>query len=1136
VRKTNNLVTEIKKATLAIGLYLLGVTMGVAQSSSVLSSGNWFRFSVTMDGVVKMDYNQLKSAGVNPDQLDPRNIKIFTGQNGMLPQANDQSRVDDLAEIAIWISGESDGRFNTNDYILFFGQGPDNYQYNLQKQIFEYQNNLFSDKNFYFLTVGNEPGKRILQSENINGSYPLIKQYDDLAYYETERYNILKSGRQWFGEQFDSNTEATIRFDISGVIENSDVKLVSQVMAQSIANSSFQVSINNNPVLTQPIPAIPNTSYGIKGIVKADTVTLNSNAVGAPGRNNQEVKFQFTKGGTGLSIGYLDFFIVSLKRQLALYSDQTLFRSSNSLTNAISSFEIATPVSTVRVWDVSDPFEIKDQQISITGEKINFSTTTATLKNFVVFNMDKLKAPIFESKVSNQNLHGLTSPELIIISHPDFLSEAQRLANHRQSHAAVNVAIVTTNQVFNEFAGGKQDVTALRDFIRSLYLQPGSHLKYVLLFGRGSYDYKNRVLSNTNYVPIYESRNSLSPLETYGSDDYFTFLETHEGEWRESPSQNHTMDVGIGRLPVKTLEEAKLVVDKLIDYDTNPSAFGAWQNEILFVADDGDFNIHNSQADQLANSIELLSPNYNTQKFFLDSFDQISKPSGQSSPAASKGLDLAVHKGALIVNFTGHGSERVWMDERILDETIIQTWKNGPQYPLFVTATCEFGRHDDPFLITSGELTLLQKKGGSIGIVTTSRPVNSSTNFTLNRAFYEALFTKENNAFRQLGSIFKDTKNNSISGVANRNFSLLGDPSMQLAMAENEIVFDEIKTSTGSAELKGLSNVVVTGHIEKGAVTQTGFIGELTLTLLDEEVFLSTKGDENPPFNYYERSNVLYRGKSSVEQGVFEMEFIMPKNVPTEIVTGKFSAYASAGNDLANGNKLKNSIGGLEPNPAVDNIPPTIQLFLGDTTFIPGGVIGPNTKIIAMLADESGINISSNPSGNEINATIDDQMPVTLNDYYLAELNTYKKGSLTFPLDGLEKGKHSLTLTASDTYNNKTTASVDFVVTDGAQIEIEEFSNYPNPFYETTTLEFTHTRPGEDLEAYLTIYDLAGKELLNQSFEVISSQYRVTLTDWDGKSSAGTKFGQGVYLGKLSVRSLLDGSKNEQFTKLIILN
>lgn len=1107
-----------------------------AQTASVLSSGNWFKFSVTQDGVVKIDYNTLRNAGVNPDQINPKKIKIFSGSYGMLPQLNSTPRKEDLTEIPVFVSGESDDKFNSSDYILLFAKGPDQNYYDVAKQIFQYENNLFTDKNFYFLTIGDSDGKRIINSENVIGTFPVIQTYDDLGFYETEKYNILKSGRHWFGEQFDAITEATIRFDLPGIADNSDIKFVSQVMAQSITNTSFQVSINNTPILTQPLDAVPNSSYGIKGRIKTDTIIFSAASVGAPGLQNQDIKYLFTKGSPGISVGYLDFFLLSFKRKLALYGDQTIFRSAESILNNTSSFEISTTTG-VQVWDISNPDHVMNQSFNTSESKVTFSTATNALRTFIVFNPANLKAPVFEAKVLNQNLHQLAAPELIIITNNTLLNEAQRLASHRQTHSGITAKVVTVEQIYNEYSGGKQDITALRDFIRDLQTKPASSLKNVLLFGRSSYDYKNRVLGNTNFVPIYESRNSLSPLETYSSDDYFGFLEENEGDWNESPAQNHSLDIGVGRLPLKNIDEAHDVVDKLIEYDLKITETSSWQNEFLFVADDGDFNVHQSQADQLANSVELYDPTFNTKKFYLDSFDQVERPSGQFSPDAGKELDLLVRKGALIVNYTGHGSEQVWMDERILDGDIISKWKQAPKYPLFVTATCEFGRHDDPFQITSGEKTLLQKKGGSIGLVTTARPVNSSTNFTLNKAFYESLFTKENGQFRDLGNIFRDTKNKSLSGVGNRNFSLLADPSMKLALPENKIIIDEMKTSSGSNQLKALSKVIVKGHIERNNLPNNAFEGELNLTVFDGPTNQVTKGDENPPFTFTERNNLLFRGNAFVSQGAFQMDFIMPKNTPASLTAAKVSTFASTKNaEYAGGSLFNNLIGGLEENAPADNIPPLIRLFLGDTTFINGGKVGPNTKIVALLSDDSGINISTSPTGNDILAQIDQNDPIVLNSYYESKTATYKNGTLTYPLDGLEQGKHTLILSASDTYNNRTIAIVDFVVTDGSEIQIEEFSNYPNPFSETTTLEFTHSRPGEDLEAFLTIYDLTGKLLINQQFEISASQYRVTLSEWDGRAADGAKLSRGLYMGKLSVRSLLDGSKNEQITKLIILN
>ncbi len=1127
-----------KKLIIAHLLCLAGLANPCfGQTPSVLNTGTWFKFSVTQDGVFKIDYALLRSAGVNPDQVNPKKIKIFTGSYGMLPQPNSAPRKNDLKELAIFVAGEADEKFNNSDHILFFAQGPDQYQYNLAKKAFYYENNLFSDKNFYFLTVGESDGKRISTIENIAGTFPFIQTYDDFAFYETEKFNLLKSGRQWFGEQFDAAPEATVRFEILGIADNTDVKLVSHVMAQSITNTSFKVLMNDATVLTQPIDAIPNSQYGIKGRIKADTIVFSSTTVSASTRLNQDVKYQFTKGSPGISVGYLDFFLLSFKRKLALYGSQTIFRSAESVANNTSTFDVASVASGTQVWDVSNTDEARNQAFVLSGSQLKFSALTNSLRTFIVFNPAQVKPPAFEAKVENQNLHQITAPALVIITNSALLAEAKRLAAHRQTRSGISSQVVSTEQIYNEYSGGKQDITALRDFIRGLHTQPASALKNVLLFGRGSYDYKNRVLGNTNLVPIYESRVSLSPLETYSSDDYFGILEETEGEWKENPAQNNTLDIGVGRLPVKNSEEAKDVVDKLIEYDLKITEGASWQNEFLFVADDGDFNIHQNQTDQLANSIEQYDPTFNARKFYLDSFVQIERPSGQYSPAAGKALDLEIRKGALIVNYTGHGSEQVWMDERILDETVIKSWKQGPKYPLFVTATCEFGRNDDPFQISSGERTLLQKKGGSIGLVTTARPVNSSTNFTLNKAFYESLFIKQNNQFRDLGSIFRDTKNKSLSGISNRNFSLLADPSMKLALPENEIIIDEIKTASGSSQLKALSKVIVNGHLEKNKLPNNSFRGKLNFTLFDQVENRVTKGDENPPFTFIARDNLLFRGTTSIEQGSFQLEFVMPKNTSVELVTGKVSTFASTKTGEYAGGYLFNSlVGGVEENPLADNTPPNIRLFLGDTTFINGGKVGPSTKIVALLSDNNGINTSSTPTGNDLVASIDQGDATAINKYYEANSGTYKKGMITYPLDGLDPGKHTLTFSASDTYNNRNTATVEFVVTDGTEIQIEEFYNYPNPFSETTTLQFTHSRPGEDLETFLTIYDLAGKHVLNQQFDVVSSQYRVTLTEWDGRTADGSKLNRGIYIGRLSVRSLVDGSKNEQYTKLIILN
>jgi len=1123
---------KARKLTILIGLALLAlVTNAKAQSlGSPLKSGQWARFSVLEDGVYKIDYNLLKSAGFDPDRIDPRNISLFGNGSGMLPQANSSPRSNHLQEMAITVVGESDGKFNSGDYILFYGQNSDKHFFDVNKEIFHYENHLYTDKNYYFLTISSHPGKRIENKENIAGSHPVVNTFNDFFFHEKENYNDLNSGRKWFGEQFDITNSLSLPFTIEGIVANSQVKVVSSVMGQSFNPASFSLSLNGTQVMEQPIPSIANTQYGIKGRIVTDTVSVNTTT--AP---TQTFNYQYTKGVSGKSIGYLDFLLANFERNLSLYGNQTQFTSAASLANSISTFEVTSFSSNGFIWDVTDPLGCSNQQFQLNDNKATFSTETNELKTFIAFMGNNFLTPTYEKQVTNQDLVNKSGIQLLIVTHPDFKSEAERLANHRQNVNGITSLVVTIEEIYNDYSGGKQDPTAIRDFTRKLY---GTGLKNILLFGRSSFDYKDRISKNTNFVPTYESRNSLSPLETYSSDDYFAFMEINEGNWQESPVEAHTLDIGVGRLPVKTAEEAAIVVDKLIAYDTNPKSFGGWRKDILFVADDGDFNLHQSDTDKLAKDIEANHFQFDTKKIYLDAFKQISKPSGQVSPDARSALLKSLKKGVLIVNFTGHGSERVWLQEQILDEELIEEWSNKKVFPLLVTATCEFGRHDDPTQISSSELALTKKDGGAIGLVTAARPVNASTNAFLNKAFYEALFTKVDGKHRDLGAVFRETKNKSMNGVSNRNFSLLGDPSMLLAMPNDEIVATRISTATGSDTLKALSRIIIEGEIQTQGIKNVGFNGVVTVTLKDKEFDFNTLGDENPVFTYQERSNTLFRGEATVSNGAFQLEFILPKNIAYQVGYGKLSMYAknNTNNSDAIGGAINFKIGESEIDDGSDTTSPEIKLYMGDTTFINGGITSSSTQLVARLSDTSGINIANYGIGNNLIAILDDDQVFEVGEYYLADQDDFTKGTIIFPIENLEPGRHTIELKAWDVYNNPSSGRVDFVVTDGTQIAIQKLYNYPNPFSNNTTIQFEHNRAGDDLEVFATIVDTSGQTIHIINYEVPSSQYLVTLPEWDGTNTSGTKLGNGLYLLRLVVRSLLDGSKNEQFSKLIILN
>ncbi len=1111
--------------------------------SSVLSSGNWYKLGVAKRGVYKITYDQFKKMGFDPASTDPAKIRIFGNAGGMLPQSNNAARPHDLEETAIFVSGQSDGSFDKNDYILFYAEGPDQVEFDVKRNVFSYQSNPYSSKNFYFVTVSSQNGRRILALESVPGNYPLIDEFEDYAYHEDDDYNELASGREWFGERYDLINNYAYRFDIAGITSNSTLKMVSDVMAQSFNGSSFKISFNGHAVGEQVVPTIVNTQYSVKGRHRRDTITFDAAAVAAAGSARQEILYEYIKSSSGKNVGFLDFLLLNFKRSLALYGNQTLFRSPSSLNHEVSTYNIHNVPVNSMIWDVTDRTAIALQSYTLQGDQASFSVASGKLREFIIFNSD-VPSPEFVAAVSNQNLRSVTPRNLIIISHPSFRAEAQRLAAHRESHNNWSTIVVTPEEIYNEFSSGRQDVTAIRDFIKFIYDKDASQLKAVLILGKGSYDYKDRLTNNTNFVPTYESRNSLSPLETYSSDDYYAFMEDSEGNWGESPVQHHTLDIGVGRLPVKNAAEAKQVVDKIIGYDTNTKNYGAWRKDIVFVADDGSTSdgfssSHQSQANVMANTIESTNPGFDPKKIFLGTYNKTVMPNGDVIPEANKAIRKRFDQGSLIINYTGHGNEKLLADEKVFTETDIESLKNK-LYPFLITATCEFGRQDDPAVTSSAELSILHSGGGSIGLVTSARPVNSPTNFLLNQQFYTALFKKAEGHYRPLSEVFRETKNNSMSGVANRNFSLIADPSMTLALPSSTIVITELKTSTGSDTLKALSDVTVKGEVlDESGRRMEDLSGTLEATLFDRAADVVTIGSNDPPFKFTERVNALYRGKATVSEGLFEFEFVIPKNIAYEFGKGKLSLYASdaqTGRD-AGGSEESFIIGGSEKAPVPDVTPPLIDLFMGDTTFVNGGVVTPNTTLIVKLQDISGMNISGYDTGNSMVAVLDDESAYfALSDYFQSETDDFTVGWVHLPLEELTPGRHSITVKAWDTHNNAAQSTIEFIVTDGKVLVIETFGNAPNPFENETKIFFTHNRSGDDLQAMLYIYSATGLGMKTYQFDIPASPYHVDLHEINGLRDFGKKLPTGVYLARLAIRSLSNGSKSERVTKLIVFN
>ena len=1113
------------------------------RGNAVLSHGNWYKLGVVEDGIYKLTYANLEAMGVDVAGIDPERIKVFGHPEKMLTQHNGVDIPLDLSELAIEVVGGEDGSFDQSDFLLFYGQSPHTLQADTATGTFYLQKNYYADTTFYFLNAEGSNGKRPGTATASVGNFPEISTFDDAKYLEEDKVSRLESGREWLGDLFRASTNnRTYGFDVNEIANNSLINIVATVFGESHEPATFTLSVDNFEVGNLAFGAVADYRYALKAVQSSDTFSVVSSLVKG---NKIEVGLKFNaQSGARISQAWLDKLIVCYERELKIYGDQQRFRSLKSVKNDHTTFTVQNPNPGVIVWDITNPFIPLNQKVEWKGgTSVSFATNTSMLREFVAFYPDQeLLIPAFGGLVENQNLKGSDVPDLLIVSNDAFLAEAQRLAAFRRSHDQMDVLVVSTSQLFNEYSSGRPEPAAIRNFVRYLYHRQDApdKLKYLLLFGKGTFDYKDVLKKGRNFVPIYQSRNSFHPLLTYGSDDFYGFLESHEGDWEESLNGDHSMDIGVGRLPVKSLQEAEGVVSKIINYSSGESTLGDWRTKVLFVADDGDFNIHHKQSYQLAQFVDTAYAKYNSKKVFLDSYDQPLINGYEKSPDMTEALKRAIDDGALIVNFTGHGGEHQWMQEKVLEGYVVETMENYNRLPLFVTATCEYGRHDNPADISAGELTVLNPKGGGIAMVTTSRPVLSSANFKLNKAFYKTVFSNFNGRLPTLGEVFYMTKNSSLNGVSNRNFSLLGDPSMTLAYPEYGLRITGVN-QVGKAQtdtLNALSHVRLTGMVEDldGSIV-ADYSGVVNIELYDKQYTLTTLGNENDPFSYDSWENRIFSGKASVINGSFNVEFIVPKNIAYNIGQGKIAMYAqnTFGNPDAAGSALDLRIGGSGNNPDEDRAAPYIGLFMNDSTFIDGGITSMDPYIYAQLFDESGINISGAGVGQGITAVLDGHTTYDLNEYYSASIDDFRSGDVRFPLYGLATGTHTIQLKVWDTYNNYNEATVEFVVVSEHELVLAKWNGSPNPFSETTKLFFEHNKAGEDIKVWLHIYSVTGKLAMEKEYLIENSPSVINLDTWNGKNFNGQKLEKGLYIASVSAISLKDGLKNKAFCKLIYL-
>ncbi len=1097
-------------------LPILGWAGNGFADQSVLAIGNWYKIAVNQTGIHKVTYDDMVQLGMDPASFNPTDIRLYGNGGGMLPEANNQPRIDDLLENSIIVFDGGDGQFDPGDYFIFYGEAPDAWHFNETNKTFFHKKNIYSDFTYYFITTDLGPGKRVQPVSSIDTTENYVTaRFTDHVFHDLDERNLIRSGKIWVGEEFNqSKNEWEFPFYFPNVVTSSSIRLNTYAVARAPSISTMYVYRDNelidqfNMDYTNP----QSISVFARPKLHGSLTTLN--------QDHTTIKLVYELP-TPSSQAWLNYIEMIVQRQLKWVAPQLSFRDPYNIDqNRITRFNLQNPPANITVWNVTDPGQILSVQgiWSLPDSTYEFIFPTPNLMEFIAFDGSEYHSILPVGPVANQNLHATQPAMLIIVVHPIFMEKAEQLADFHRIYTGMSVVVAETEMIFNEFASGQPDLSAIRDFIRMLYLRAADseNPKYILLFGDGSYDYKDRIPNNTNFVQTFQSEESFKFISTYVTDDYFGIMGEDDGQ-----GSSGTLNLGMGRFPVSNQEQAEAMVNKIIHYaQKNDTIQSSWRNRMTFIADDEDTNLHLHQAEELCDIVASKYPVFNVNKIYLDAYQLVSTPSGPRYPAVNIAINQAIEDGSLIVNYTGHGGEDAWSGEKVLIIPDIEGWTNADKLPVFITATCEFSRFDNPERFSAGEMVIVKPEAGAIAIYTTTRLALATSNFKLDTSFFRNLMNKdENGEYLKMGDLLRISKNNNNNNNNIRNFVLLGDPAQPIAFPEYHVVTTSINGKPVDANpdtLLGLSVVSVTGEVRD----QTGnkaveFNGTLHAKVFDKPVTYRTLANQSKSYKEYFhiQNELLSDGPATIENGGFSFSFIVPEGISPYFGFGKISYYACSTTTDGNGYDDHVVIGGKDPSVIPDNQGPDISIYLDSKGFIPGGRVGFNPLLLADLFDEDGINHVGLGLGHEILATIDDDWSkaMVLNPWYTPALNQFQAGSVAYPLSNLSIGRHTLTIRAWDMFNNSSEKTIAFYVFEQSTINVTNVYTFPNPLVDGTTFTFRPEPGNGKMNVQIEVYTITGQPVKRFDLSVTENYGQPIQVYWDGTNRNGMKLTSGIY-------------------------
>ena len=1140
-------------------------------SENPLKSGTFYKIKVDKSGVFKITRQFLQQNGINPSSVNPKNFRIYGNGGLMLPEYNNDMRYNALQENAIQVIGEDDGVWNDNDFAIFYAQGPNGYNlFNLNngagKKRTEYRNdtsnnvvNIYEDYAYYFINFDIGPGKRI---QTVDSTLPteLITRYDDYQYINEEKFNLSKLGRTWTGDVIAGNKD--VIFNTRSPLDADDIiRIKTQVVAFNAQSAKISIDVNGekyNGELSANADSFVPLSY--------ETALLN--------QSGTSIKFSYTTNNSANPNAsfYFDYAEVQYKQDLNFNGSQMNFRDFDIATGsgAVYGFSVKNTSDLEQIWDVSDITNVK-KITNKSGQNtvFNFGYTADSEffnNEFTAFKSSAAFEPNFVGIIENQDLSSLQNVDYLMIAQPGYLTQAERLATYHRSKNGFNVQVVDINKIYNEFSSGSKDITAIRDFITKLNTPAGS-LKYVFLLGDTSYDFKNRIANNTDIIPSYQSEFSSDVKSSYVTDDYFVMTKYPQ---TSKYITNMLPDVPIGRLPADSPQEAKVLIDKTLAYynalpgQSNP--FGEWRMKMDFVADD---DFEGSGPDDIKPPFHYLvenainqnftstnRPEYNIRKLYLDAFPAVTSAGGQRYPQVNQAITNDVGN-SLYLFYFGHGGINGWAQERILSSTEIQGFNNYSavysRFPLVSTITCEFTLWDEPSTNSAGEQMIKLKTGGASTMITSSRAISVDYGRKLTPIFTDKLFQLVGDDFVRLGDAHLAAKvqynlRYTVAAVPDHlRVNFLGDPAMKISRPKRQLAIDSIQTPVPN-QIRALDFVKITGRVLKadGTTTDNTFNGRVVINIFDKKIEKTTLNNDNAaemkdPMKYTEEPSAIVKASGKVENGIYTVEFYVPKDINYTVGSGRILGYAenfidaktNAYDVFAN---QQYTVGGINPDGINDTEPPVVNLYMNNTNFANGGITDQNPMLLACVRDNMGINSTGAGIGHDLTFILDGEVINTtvINDYFssgdgngcASELNDYQKGSVTFPFRNLTPGEHQLTFKVWDINNNSTTSTLNFVVKDESEkkLIVNRLLNWPNPFTNKTYIQFEHNCD-DVLDVNVQIYTITGKIVRTLSTTVAAENFLQGFRtprqaiEWDGKDDFGDTVAKGTYIFKIFARS-----------------